>query len=137
MFTIGSPPSQIFLATGATDLRRGFNGLYTMIAHELGGQPLSGALYGFCNKNRTMVKLFVFDRGGVWVCAKRRESGTFSWPAAHTRQVTMTAVELEMLLTGMEFRVMPVARPSWEPGPSVSGVTGGTAPASVPPLAAR
>jgi transposase len=60
----------IFLATGVTDLRRGVAGLYALILDHLAQEPLSGAVYALCNRRRDTVKLFCFDEGGVWICAK-------------------------------------------------------------------
>ena len=37
----------------------------------------------FCNRRRDMVKLFFYERGGFWICAKRLEAGTFRGPARH------------------------------------------------------
>jgi hypothetical protein len=51
----------IYLATGATDLRWGMNALYGLILNELGHEPLSGAMYAFCNRRKDTVKVFCFD----------------------------------------------------------------------------
>jgi len=96
---VGRP---IFLATGVTDLRCGMNRLYALILDQLGQEPLSGALFGFCNRRRDTVKLFCFDDGGVWVAAKRLESGTFRWPGAGARTVELTAADLQLLLGGID-----------------------------------
>ena len=44
-----SPPAgvQIWLAAGATDMRRGFDGLAALIAQKLNQDPFSGALFIF------------------------------------------------------------------------------------------
>jgi transposase len=47
----------IFLATGVTDLRRGIAGLYALILEHLAQEPLSGAIYGFCNRRRKRATL--------------------------------------------------------------------------------
>lgn len=96
---VGRP---IFLATGVTDLRRGVNALYGLILDQLGQEPLSGALFCFCNRRADAVKIFCYDEGGVWLCAKRLESGTFRWPKAGERVVQLTAAELHLLLSGVD-----------------------------------
>lgn len=96
---VGRP---IFLATGVTDLRCGINRLYALILDELGQEPLSGALFCFCNRRADTVKLFCFDEGGVWVAAKRLEQGTFRWPKAGERAVQLTAADLHLLLSGVD-----------------------------------
>lgn len=101
MLTIGGP-GRIFLATGVTDMRKSFNGLYAEIQRELGADPLDGSVYVFCNRRRDLVKIFCFDSGGIWVCAKRLEAGTFRWPAAGERTVPLTATQLQCLLSGID-----------------------------------
>jgi transposase len=105
---------KIYLATGATDMRRGFSGLYAFIKHEMQGDPLSGAIYGFCNKRRDMLKLFYFHEGGCWVSAKRLEQGTFRWPDAHERTVEYTAAELHLLVSGIDLTWTRQRRAWWE-----------------------
>ena len=51
MFALGAA-RRVYLATGATDLRRGYNGLYAQVKHTLGGDPLNGDVYVFCNRRR-------------------------------------------------------------------------------------
>jgi transposase len=92
----------IFLATGVTDLRRGVSGLYALILDQLAQEPLSGAIYAFCNRRRDTVRLFCYDTGGVWICAKRLEQGTFRWPAPGARTVQLTEVDLHLLLSGID-----------------------------------
>lgn len=108
----------IFLATGVTDLRRSFTGLYALILEPLGQEPLSGALFVFCNRRRDAIKIFCYDDGGFWVCAKRLEQGTFRWPAAGTRTVQLTAAELQLLLSGIDLTYTRLRR-WWQPVPPV------------------
>lgn len=79
MFAV-SPATRVYLAVGATDLRRSFDGLYGLVQGRLQADPLSGHLFVFCNRSRTRVKVLYFDGSGLWVCAKRLEQGCFSWP---------------------------------------------------------
>ncbi len=54
---------------------------------------------------RDTVKLFCYDAGGIWLCAKRLESGTFRWPQAGARVVALTAADLHRptaLLCGVD-----------------------------------
>ena len=100
MIGLGGRP--IFLATGTTDLRKSFAGLYALVREQLAQEPLSGAVFVFCNRRRDTVKVFCYDQGGFWICAKRLEAGTFRWPVAGTRSVTLTATDLTLLLSGVD-----------------------------------
>ncbi len=104
----------IFLATGVTDLRLGYNGLSARIVAHLSGEPLSGAMYIFCNRRRDALKIFCYDEGGFWVCAKRLEQGTFRWPGAGTRTVALSAAELHLLLSGIDLTRTRLRR-WWQP----------------------
>ena len=58
-----------YLAVGATDMRKGFNGLYGLVRDRLQGEPLSGHVFLFCNARHNRVKLMFWDGSGLWVCA--------------------------------------------------------------------
>lgn len=106
------PATRIFLAPGATDLRRSFDGLFGLAHSQLMEDPRSGHLFLFCNKTRTRIKVLCFDGTGLWVCAKRLEHGTFSWPGAEAgSKVRLNAAELAQLLGGLD--LMRVARRDW------------------------
>lgn len=101
MFAIGAA-TQIFLATGATDLRKGCNGLFALIGPRWGRDALGGDLFLFCNRRRDALKIFFWSEGAMWVCAARLEQGTYRWPGAAEAVVTMTASELHLLLSGID-----------------------------------
>jgi len=96
--------TRVYLAVGATDMRKGFDGLYGLVRQRLEMDPLGGHLFLFCNRPRTRLKVLVWDGSGLWVCAKRLEKGRFSWPAAgeQTTKVTISAEELSLLLGGID-----------------------------------
>jgi transposase len=112
MFALG-PATKIFLACGATDMRKGFNGLYAMVQHALNAEPLGGDLFVFCNRRRDCLKIFVYDGTGMWVCAKRLEKGTFRWPKLGESSVQMNATELQMLLGGIDISKTQKRRHWW------------------------
>ncbi len=126
---VGRP---IFLATGVTDLRCGMNRLYALILDQLGQEPLSGALFCFCNRRADTVKLFCFDEGGVWVAAKRLEQGTFRWPKVGERAVQLTAADLHLLLCGVDPARTRLRR-WWTPVDPALVPSGPTAPAAPAP----
>jgi transposase len=94
--------TRIFLACGATDMRKSFNGLYALVKTRLERDPLEGHLFVFCNKSRDRLKVFFWDGTGLWVCGKRLEKGTFAWPATPAASVALTHAELHLLLGGLD-----------------------------------
>lgn len=131
MFSFGSQ-TRIWLATGPTDLRRGFNGLLAVIAHGFGRDPLSGELFVFTNRRRDLLKIFFCDTGGLWVCAKRLEAGRYRWPRPGERLVTVSPAELQLLLSGIDLR-QTQPRSWWRP----PGAAAPTAVAATPSAAPR
>lgn len=103
MFGFG-PATRIYLAPGATDMRKGFEGLYGLARDRLQAEPLSGHVFLFCNAQRNRLKLLVWDGSGLWVCAKRLAKGRFRWPAprAGETKVVLSHAELAMLLGGID-----------------------------------
>jgi len=98
------PATKIFLSVPAVDMRKGFNGLYGLVRDQLGQDPTSGHLFLFTNRQRTRVKVLVWDGSGLWVCSKRLEKGRFRWPEVEDKAlcVTMRGEELAMLLNGLD-----------------------------------
>jgi transposase len=80
VFGLG-PATRIYLAAGATDMRKGFEGLYGLARDRLQCEPLSGHVFLFANAQRNRLKLLFWDGSGLWVCAKRLEKGRFHWPS--------------------------------------------------------
>ena len=92
--------TRVFLRSGATDLRLGFDGLCALTRTVLGEDPVSGHLFVFCNRSRTRVKVLSWDGSGLWLSAKRLEAGTFRWPQLGNEEIEPAA--LHALLTGLE-----------------------------------
>ena len=65
MISIG-PATHIYLVIGATDMRKGYDGLHGLVAGELNENPLSGHLFVFTNKTRTRIKVLCWDGSGTW-----------------------------------------------------------------------
>ena len=112
MFGIG-PATRIYLAAGATDMRKGFEGLFGLARDRLQCEPLSGHVFLFCNRQRNRLKLLFWDGSGLWVCAKRLEKGRFRWPAASAGQakIVLSHEELAMLIGGLD--LCQVRRRPW------------------------
>jgi transposase len=98
------PATRIYLAVGATDMRKGFDGLYGLVREKLLLEPLSGHVFLFSNAQRNRLKLLFWDGSGLWVCAKRLEKGRFRWPPVTSGQskVVLSHEELAMLLGGID-----------------------------------
>jgi transposase len=103
MFGVGGA-TRIYLAAGATDMRKGFAGLYGLVRDQLQLEPLSGHIFLFSNAQRNRLRLLFWDGSGLWVCAKRLEKGRFRRPQAEAGQskVVLSQEELAMLVGGID-----------------------------------
>lgn len=102
MLTI-SPAVRIYVATGATDLRRSIDGLAALVRDPLKLDPLSGHLFLFRNRRGDRLKILLWDQSGFWVLYKRLEQGTFAWPDAEDdAPVEMRQRDLLLLLSGVD-----------------------------------
>jgi transposase len=103
MFGVG-PATRIYLAAGATDMRKSFEGLYGLVRDRLSCDPLSGHVFLFSNAQRNRLKLLFWDGSGLWVCAKRLEKGRFRWPpaAGEESKLMLSHEELTLLLGGID-----------------------------------
>ena len=98
------PATRIYVAAGATDMRKNFNGLYGLVRDHLGCDPESGHVFVFTNARRNRLKLLVYDGSGLWVCAKKLDGGRFRWPDADStvKKLVLSSEELALLLGGID-----------------------------------
>ena len=98
------PATKIYLAEGATDMRKGFDGLYALVRDRLELEPLRGHVFLFSNAQRNRLKLIYWDGSGLWICAKRLERGCFRWPAAEAGQtkIVLSHEDMALLLGGID-----------------------------------
>jgi transposase len=103
---------RVWLATGATDMRRGMNGLALQVQQALLRDPHRGDLYVFRGKRGDLVKILWHDGLGMSLYAKRLERGRFIWPSPADGVVAITAAQLGYMLEGIDWRN---PQHSWRP----------------------
>ena len=96
--------TRIFLAAGATDMRKGFDALQGLVSHELKKDPLSGHLFLFINRRRDKLKVLYWDGDGLAIWYRRLEQGTYQVPklSADAKSAEIRSEELMMLLRGID-----------------------------------
>lgn len=94
---------KVYLATGSTDMRKGFDSLAALVRDHLGHDPLSGSLFLFVGRDRDRLKILYWDSDGFALWYKRLEEGTFRLPSKNAgASVELKASELAMLLEGID-----------------------------------
>ena len=92
-----------YLSREPADMRKSFDGLSGLVRQGMGRDPLSGEVFIFLNRRRTMIKILVWDRSGFVVWSKRLERGTFELPrnTQAGASVPLRWEELVMILEGV------------------------------------
>jgi transposase len=96
--------TQIWIAAGVTDMRRGFTGLSAMVQTTLQQSPLSGHVFVFRGRRGDVIKLLWHDGDGLCIFHKRLDSGRFVWPKAESGSISLTRAQLSMLCEGIDWR---------------------------------
>jgi len=102
---IGLPThTRVYLALGATDMRKEINGLSVLVEAQLALDAFSGHLFVFCNRRRTTLKILFWDRNGFALYQKRLERDRFHWPQSREEVMEVTTRELSFLLEGLDLK---------------------------------
>jgi transposase len=96
--------TQVWIAAGFSDLRRGFDGLALQVQEILKLDPNSGHLFAFRGKRGDLIKLLWHDGQGMCLFSKRLERGRFIWPTTVGEAVTITPAQMGYLLEGIDWR---------------------------------
>ena len=72
---------RVWLATGHTDMRRGFPSLARLVQESLKRDPHAGDVYVFRGRRGDLIKIIWHDGQGACLFTKRLERGRFLWPS--------------------------------------------------------
>lgn len=67
----------VFIHRDPVDMRKGHDGLSSIVENQMRLELLSGAMFLFVNKNRRLCKALYFDGTGLVIVHKRLEVGSF------------------------------------------------------------
>ena len=91
---------RIVIATGRTDLRRGIDGLATLIRLNYGRDPLDGTLFLFCGSKKDRIKGLLFEGDGFCLVYKRLTNGFFQWPRTSQEARDISPEQFYRLMNG-------------------------------------
>ena len=103
---------RVWLASGHTDMRKGFRGLALLVQEVLKRDPHGGHLFIFRGRRADLIKLIWHDGQGACLFSKRLDRGRFTWPSVADGAVSITPAQLGYLLEGIDWR-MP--QETWRP----------------------
>ena len=92
----------IYLACGATDMRKSINGLCGIVQSNFKLDPFSKMYFVFCNRQRNRIKILTWEENGFWLHFKRLEQGRFAWPDdSEESTMSFSFEELMMLINSV------------------------------------
>lgn len=92
---------RVYLACGATDLRKGIDGLSVLVKEGFELDPFSTSLFVFCNRKKDKIKCLYWDHNGFWLVQRRLERGRFDWPQDEKEVMGISYRQLRWLLDGL------------------------------------
>jgi transposase len=88
---------RVWLATGHTDMRKGFASLSLQVQEVLRRDPLCGHLFCIRGRRGNLLKVIWHDGQGACLFMKRLEHGRFLWPSPADGVVTISSAQLGYL----------------------------------------
>ena len=107
---------KVYLALGYTDLRRGIDGLATIVQEQFLLDPFTNTLFLFCGRRRDRIKGLLWEGNGFLLLYKRLESGSFQWPRTGDEARQLTPQQYRWLMEGLSIDQPNAHRP-------VTGIT--------------
>ena len=95
-----SQVDRIYLATGKTDLRKGIDGLVTVISEQFDLDPYQSTLFLFCGSRKDRFKGLLWQKDGFLLLYKRFEDGRLQWPMNQAEMRQLQPAQLVRLLQG-------------------------------------
>jgi len=106
---------QVYLALGATDMRRSIDGLSAIVSAVFELNPFSNAWFVFCGKRKDRLKILRWDCNGFWLYYRRLEKGRFKWPerseVRSDKPLSISRRQLNWLLDGLTIEQAESHRP--------------------------
>jgi len=103
---------KVYASLETLDFRRGLNGLLTLIQATFGHAPQDDYLFLFCDSSRKKIKAVFWDKNGFMLLYKRLEVGKFQFPKIREGKIQLNRLQLECLLSGMNFIVPKCDKPN-------------------------
>jgi transposase len=91
--------TRLFLHRESVDLRKGFEGLSSIVENVFKQELTGGAYFVFLNRQRDRMKVLYWDGDGLAIWYKRLEKGSF--PKRSIESIIMDRRDFFMLLEGI------------------------------------
>ena len=102
----------IWLALGASDLRGGIDALLAQVVRGFALGAQAHHAYIFANRRADRLKVLVYDGAGMWLCTRRLQAGSFTWPREDTGSMQLTREQFDWLVAGLPWQRLGAREPS-------------------------
>lgn len=95
---------KVYLALGATDMRKSIDGLAAIVSEVFQLDPFSPSLFVFCNRGRDRLKILRWEHNGFWLYYRRLERERFRWPQGSEGALAIDPRQLGWMLQGLDLK---------------------------------
>jgi transposase len=97
-----------YLYAGRADMRKSFDGLSGIVVNELGRQVNQKDVFIFLNRERTHIKVLLYEADGFTMFYRRLHKGRFTLPAAPgvNGSIQLSATHLISILQGLHLHTL-------------------------------
>jgi transposase len=81
---------RVYIVCGYTDLRRGIDGLMSIIQKGFRLDPFANALFLFCGRRADRFKALYWDSDGSILLYKHLERGKYQWPRSKEEVLSLS-----------------------------------------------
>lgn len=93
----------VWLACEPLDMRAGTESALARVVNVF-GEARPHHAYLFANRRANRMKVLVHDGIGVWLAARRLNSGKFVWPKGASSHLTLAHAQLDALVLGLPWQ---------------------------------
>ena len=102
---------RVYIACGYTDLRKGIDGLASMVQQQFNLDPFTNTLFLFCGKRRDRIKALYWEKDCFVLLYKRLEKGAYQWPRKQSDVRELTPQQYRWLMEGLAVEQPKAHRP--------------------------
>ena len=101
----------ICIACGYTDLRRGIDGLASIVRYEFDLDPTDeGSIFLFCGRRTDRIKDLLYEGDGFVLLYKRLADGKFQWPRSESEVKELSMQQYCWLMDGLKIQQKSVIK---------------------------
>lgn len=103
MITKAIRKCKVYVATGYTDLRRGIDGLASIVHDTFKTSPVQkDTAFLFCGRRNDRYKGLLWEEDGFVMFYKRFQIGSLNWPRKANELLRLTPEQYDSLMEGIE-----------------------------------